>query len=101
MIRLSAHTLDRLADRLTADERTAVAERIRRVSAALPDADVALRVLTLTGQRNDAWSDVSNGDTVWAVIRGGTVATVMLRRSTQPTTPAAFGVDRVLFYKET
>lgn len=100
MIRLSGHTLDRLADRLTVEERTAVAERIGRVAAALPGGDVALRVLTLAGQRNAAWSNVSNGDTVWAIVRGGTVATVMLRRSTQPTTPAAFGVDRVLYFKE-
>lgn len=37
----------------------------------------------------------SNGDTVWAIVREGRIVTVMLRRSTQPATPDAFGVDVV------
>lgn len=99
---IGEHAMDRVAERLTAAERTAVIERIQRVAAALPDADTALRIMRLAaGQRNDAWSDASNGDTVWAIIRGGRVTTVMLRRSTQPTTPAAFDVATVLFYRET
>jgi hypothetical protein len=37
----------------------------------------------------------SNGDQVWALVRGGEVITVMLRRSTQPATAAALRVDAV------
>lgn len=38
----------------------------------------------------------SNGDTVWAVVRGGIIVTVMLRRSSQPSTPEAMRVSAVL-----
>ena len=43
-----------------------------------------------------SWDYQSNGDTVWAVVRGGTVVTVMLRRSTQPCTPETFRVREVV-----
>jgi hypothetical protein len=61
--------------------------------------DLAVRMRVLDGTFGDRTEDVmvrgSNGDEVWAICRGGFVKTVMLRRSTQPKTPAAFDVDRV------
>jgi hypothetical protein len=38
----------------------------------------------------------SNGDVVWAIVRGNTLCTVMYRRQDQPSTPAAFEVKRVV-----
>ena len=64
------------------------------------DLDLAVRMRVLKGTYGDArTANVndrgSNGDEVWAICRGGFVKTVMLRRSTQPRTKEAFGVDRV------
>jgi len=58
---------------------------------------VRMRQLTMIhGDTKAAFMErESNGDEVWAVCRHGSVTTIMLRRSTQPRTPAAFGVDRV------
>jgi hypothetical protein len=38
----------------------------------------------------------SNGNTIWAIIRGGAVVTVMLRRDNQPATASAMHVDSVI-----
>lgn len=38
----------------------------------------------------------SNGDEVWAIVRGACVATVMFRRGDQPATPAALRVAEVV-----
>lgn len=38
----------------------------------------------------------SNGSQVWAIVRAGRVATVMLRRPEQPATKAALDVDVVI-----
>jgi hypothetical protein len=43
-----------------------------------------------------AWTNKSNGDQVWIIIRGGRLVTVMFRRSTQPDTCEALRVDRVV-----
>jgi len=42
------------------------------------------------------WAGGSNGDVVWAVIRGSIIRTVMFRRADQPSTPGALRVDRVI-----
>ncbi len=55
----------------------------------------AMRVLRLDGQHNERWGAESNGDEVWAIIRERSLVTFMLRRSTQPATTEAFGVDKV------
>lgn len=55
--------------------------------------DVAV-FLTRTNDRGSLVG--SNGDTVWAIVRGGAIATVMLRRSDQPSTKGAMRVDVVL-----
>jgi hypothetical protein len=38
----------------------------------------------------------SNGEQVWAIVRGGVVATVMCRRDGQPNTRGALHVDAVI-----
>ena len=58
--------------------------------------DWGVRLMRLGCQRNDAWSDESNGDEVWAVLRRGELKTVMLRRSSQPSTAQALRVDKVV-----
>lgn len=67
---------------------------------------VSIALERMAGQRADSWAILvgyaegfrgfSNGDVVWAIVRGDTLATVMFRRSDQPSTPAAFGVERVV-----
>lgn len=58
--------------------------------------DTAVRLLVLPQRVNAAWGERSNGDQVWAIYRDGRLATVMLRRSTQPETPEALRVDKVV-----
>lgn len=62
--------------------------------------DTALKVLDLQGMVGKAWTDRSNGDQVWAIIRNRQVVTVMLRRSTQPATTSALRVAQVTDIKE-
>jgi hypothetical protein len=61
--------------------------------------DTAVRLLVLPQRINAAWGERSNGDQVWGIYRNGTLATVMLRRSTQPETAEALRVDRVVILK--
>jgi len=42
------------------------------------------------------WAGASNGDEVWAIVRAGVIRTVMYRRRSQPKTPAALDVERVI-----
>lgn len=44
----------------------------------------------------EGWRGASNGDVVWAIVRGDALATVMFRRSDQPSVAGAFGVERVV-----
>ena len=90
------HAIGRLAERLTSEEAAMVTDRLAAVEAARHRRNVAVRVARLTSVRGDAWSDGSNGSDVWAIVRDGSVVTVMLRRKQQPTNPAAFNVDRVI-----
>jgi len=99
-MRQSTHALGRVAERLSPEDAAVVAERLARVEAHKYKNSVAVRLHRLPQPVGDPWGDGSNGSDVWAVIRGGTVATVMLRRKSQPTNPHAFGVERVIF-KET
>lgn len=99
---LSLHSVERASERL-ADaglrprEVLGVADRVAR---AFPNESVAVRLAAFGEHRGDAGVDIlareSNGDELWAVCRNGDVKTVMFRRSTQPRTREAFGVDRVL-----
>lgn len=62
--------------------------------AARIDGDTAVLVGTLPAERHV--TDGSNGDQVWAIVRGGVIVTVMFRRSNQPATPERLRVETVL-----
>lgn len=97
---VSQHAYRRVFERLAVPEQQALFDRLQvldRLKSNYCGHDWAIRVLKLGGQRNDAWSDESNGDEVWAILRRGELKTVMLRRrSSQPPTPQALRVDRVV-----
>jgi len=42
------------------------------------------------------WRGASNGDEVWAVVRGSEIRTVFFRRAGQPATPEALRVAEVI-----
>jgi len=95
------HAADRASERLieAGISPATVLKEADIIARAHRNMDLAVRMRVLSGLHGDNRADVlsreSNGDEVWAICRGGFVKTVMLRRSTQPRTPAAFGVDRV------
>lgn len=103
MLATRTHAEDRVTERLTdAGLDPATIDRVWAVTSALatrlPGA-TAVRLLKLPARVNEAWGARSNGDAVWAVYRDHRVCTVFLRRSTQPSTPEAFDVERVLFLR--
>lgn len=55
----------------------------------------AIRLCKLAKQTNTPWSEVSNGNEVWAIVRQKDLVTVMFRRETQPKTSEAFRVEKV------
>jgi hypothetical protein len=96
---LTAHALARAAERHGVHLDPADQRRILDAAVALAndaDDDVAAVLHRLPQQVGVPWSDRSNGDLVVAIIRGGQVRTLMFRRGTQPLTPEALRVDRVL-----
>lgn len=60
--------------------------------------DTAVLVHELPALRGDTQANIldraSNGDQVWAIVRGGRVVTMMFRRSTQPATAEAMRVEQ-------
>ena len=59
----------------------------------------AVRLFTIKKMHGVIWSDKSNGNEIWAIIRGGRVVTVMFRRNTQPKTCDALRVKKVWAFK--
>lgn len=96
---LTAHSLDRIADRLSDAGISAANQRklaaVLNHAAARTNGSTAIEVLDLGTQVNKAWGDRSNGNLVFAIVRGGKVVTTFLRRSTQTNTPKALRVDKV------
>lgn len=72
-------------------ERIAVERAERYASTSATDTAVRVYRSAIHG----LWAGESNGDTVIAIIRSRRVITYMLRRSSQPFAPSAFGVTRV------
>ena len=92
------HALARAAERLgTALDAQTFEAIIARADAAAATAscDTAIRLHQVPSIIGIAWSDRSNGDTIVGIIRDNRVVTIMLRRSTQPHTPAAYNVRQV------
>ena len=93
------HALTRASERLgielDADTVQGIVRNADRIASECGNVDTAARVYRLGRMVGQAWSDRSNGDTVVAIIRNGSVATFMFRRSTQPHTPQAYNVRKV------
>lgn len=60
-----------------------------------PSRDYAVD-LGLVDFHGTPWSNESNGSRVVTIIRQGKVVTIMYRRETQPWTPQALSVDKVI-----
>lgn len=100
MERTRTHAWQRVDERMAecgfdADTRDKVFQAARLLAAQSGAESEALRLLILPEQVGESWGDRSNGDTVIAIVRNRRLATVMLRRSTQPFTPEALDVKRV------
>lgn len=96
---MSQHAWQRVYERLTPAEQPEVSRRIaalEQVCWRFAGKDFGIRLVRLGEQRGDAWSDRSNGDEVWAIVRNGSIKTVMLRRSSQPATTWALRVDHIV-----
>lgn len=95
------HAEDRVTERLTdAGWNSANIRKVYTVAEHVARAckrDTAICILTLPERVNEAWGERSNGNQVWAISRNGELKTVMLRRDTQPSTPAKLRVDEVKF----
>jgi len=58
--------------------------------------DYGVRLFTIKDIHGIPWSDKSNGDEIWSIIRNKNIITVMFRRSTQPATPESLRVDKIV-----
>ena len=93
---VTRHAVERAVDRIRAAGLDP-ADVLRRAlaEARTCEVDTAVKVATLPEMVGEAWSSDSNGDDVWAIVRGRHVVTLMLRRSTQPATALALKVRAV------
>lgn len=96
----TTHAIERISERLTdAGISKANQDQLANVldfAATKTKGATAIQVLDLGRQVNEAWGDRSNGNLVFAIVRGGRVVTTFLRRSTQTNTPAALRVDTIV-----
>lgn len=96
---VTGHALQRVSERCReagVDPVPVVAKAITQARRTRDGESVAVRCAVLPSQVGKAWSDRSNGDVVWAIVRDGRIITAMLRRSTQPATSQALRVDRIV-----
>ena len=83
------HAEQRIEERLSLAGYAAETRRqfFAAVKALAPKTDSdseAIRVLVLPDIVGEVWGESSNGNEVWAIYRNRNLATVMLRRETQP-----------------
>lgn len=92
------HAIYRALDRAAARTGLSPVDVIRRAQSFTTEpGNLAVCLCLLPAHLRTTDTDASNGDAIWAVIRNHHLITLMLRRSTQPATPAALKVDTVLF----
>ena len=96
------HSLERLRDRMKELEYNnkqikLVLNKTLQLTRRSKHKSEAIRLFTIDRIHGVPWSDVSNGDEVWAIIRNNKLITVMFRRGTQPKTADALRVDKVSF----
>lgn len=93
------HALEQATTRfrvtLDANEVDGIIAKAESIAAEHPRGSVAARVYRLARMVGQAWGEQSNGNTVIAIIRDGSVVTFMFRRASQPHTPDAYMVDKV------
>lgn len=94
-----SHGAERLAERMTdagipAGSQARALDFFRSVAARRSD-DVAV-IARHREQVGQPWSDRSNGDLIVAILRGGAVSTVFLRRSTQTNTVDSLRVSAII-----
>ena len=100
---VSAHAIERIAKRMRElgykiEQARKIFQTSRQAAAESGlSGSEAVRITVLKDIHGTPWSDESNGNEIWAIIRSGDLVTVMFRRSTQPSTPEALRVDRVRF----
>tara|TARA_Y100001963_G_scaffold112165_1_gene155229 strand:+ start:181 stop:576 length:396 start_codon:yes stop_codon:yes gene_type:complete len=80
---ISTHALQRADSRLVGDEAEIVRQAVREAIRRYPGKSIGVIAHRLNSQRNQAWGYESNGDCVVAIVRGGSVKTIYLRRATQ------------------
>jgi hypothetical protein len=101
MSAITSHATDRALGRLSENgiDGRAVLDRAAKVAKRFPDGSAAVLMARLDSKVGDLSGDFygrdSNGEDVWAVVRNGRLATLMLRRKEQPATPDALRVDAV------
>lgn len=104
MTNTTHHSLERIHERLhdagISDHNIATLAAIVDSAASRINGSAAIEVLDLGHQVNEAWSDRSNGNLVYAIVRNHKVITTFLRRSTQTNTPSALRVDKVVALQE-
>ena len=97
------HFTDRVRDRLSelGYNETQIADifAVAKEVAGKCSYDTAARVAVLEAQHNAAWSDISNGNEVWAIIQDGSLVTMMFRRSTQPKSVQSLRVKKIWLYR--
>jgi|13_taG_2_1085334.scaffolds.fasta_scaffold01031_10 hypothetical protein len=94
-MRNTQHATERLMGRLTATERKTVIDAVQTIKPTI-DRTESVAVYTMDLGTSRTAPDGSQGRHVVAMIRGGRVATVMLRGDRQPATRTALRVDRVV-----
>ncbi|MBT6045384.1 MAG: hypothetical protein HOG49_01065 [Candidatus Scalindua sp.] len=50
--------------------------------------------------QGQAWTNSSNGEQIWAIIRNNRIITIMFRRKSQPQDAVSMRVDRILKINE-
>lgn len=93
------HAWERVEERLTeagfdAETRRLIFVNIDRLASMSQYRSEAIRVLELPTYIGE-YGDRSNGNEVWAIVRGRRLVTVMLRRAEQARRPSAFDVEAV------
>ena len=96
----SVHAIERINSRMKeigyeAKERKKVATKALEYTRKSRANSEAVRLFTIPNIHGIPWSDKSNGDEIWAIIRDNVLVTVMFRRHTQPKTKQSLRVDKV------
>lgn len=91
------HAIEQLHQRfqfLPEEKRASLALNALRVAGTFPNDDIAVKLWRVKGAKKK--HNESNGNQIWAIIRGGSVKTFMLRRRTQGNNLEDFHVNKII-----